>query len=89
MDIDSDDEVHEFEPDPLKITVHWEKSSKSKDYRGVKILSGVKRRNILQMWASTLDLSADRCSALHEPQFCRRLTEALFRYCSALTPAGH
>ena len=35
MDIDSDDEVQEFEPDPLKITVHWEKSSKSKNDRGV------------------------------------------------------
>ena len=37
MDIDSDDEVHEFEPDPLKITVHWEKSSKSKNDRGVQV----------------------------------------------------
>ena len=34
-DMDSDDEFHEYEPDPSKIATHWEKSSKSKNDKGV------------------------------------------------------
>ena len=33
--MDSDEEFHEFEPDPSKISTHWEKSSKSKNDKGV------------------------------------------------------
>ena len=33
--MDSDDEFHEYEPDPSKIATHWEKSSKSKNDKGV------------------------------------------------------